>query len=231
MPSTRAAQVEWAKTFVAVVKPKVALYGLTEDAMTLFETAYTKLQTVWDKSRNRTTRTPVTLEELQNALTEMKRQAGLLVSIIQGTASVTSDMKVAAGLTVRKTTRKPPEKVKTAPFIKQLKIDGRIGTFQLQQDKSRRGRAAGAKSATVLFSRPAADGSPTGVWEFAVNSTRTTVEVVFPSSAIGDAYYVTAFWTNSRDESGPAAKPLWVSLPAGGVVATDAKSAMKLKAA
>jgi hypothetical protein len=122
--------------------------------------------------------------------------------------------------------------VQTAPFIKQMKIDGRVGTFQLQQDTSRRGRPEGAKSATVLISRPAADGSPTGVWEFAANTTLTTVEIAFPPSTTGDAYYVTAFCTSSGDESGPAANPLWVNLPAGGVVVTaGAKETMKLKAA
>ena len=53
-------------------------------------------------------------------------------------------------------------------------------------------------------------------WQFSSIVTRTTVELPFPPSATGTTAYVTAFWTNSLGQSGPAAAPIKIELPAGG---------------
>ena len=67
-------------------------------------------------------------------------------------------------------------------------------------------------------------------WKFAANTTRTTISIPFGPSATGDTVWITAFWSNSRDESGPAAAPVSVNLPAGGSVTYTAVCAVSAAA-
>jgi hypothetical protein len=57
------------------------------------------------------------------------------------------------------------------------------------------------------------------------------VTIPFQPSSVGDTVYLSAFWWNERGESGPAATPVAINLPAGGVVMTEADETPILKAA
>lgn len=230
MPDKVADQVLWANTFNTVVSGAVAAYGVPAGLMAAFGDVNTALQEAWQASELPSTRTKGTIATRNNALKLMRETAKNLVSIIQGTPAVTDEMKIAAGVTVRKTHGSPIGVPTQSPFIKVKSINGRQVTVQLQQDVSKRCKPPGVAGATILSATTATES--TDRWKFLRNTTRPgTVTITFPASSTGDTVYLSAFWWNERGESGPAANPLAINLPAGGVVMDEESNMPALKAA
>jgi hypothetical protein len=230
MPAKKSEQVAWSDRFNTVVGGE-PLYGVPTALMTQFALLNTTLQGAWDTASNPATRTKGNTAELDNALKAMKKAAKNIVSIIQGTPSVTDKMKIDAGLTVRKTHNTPVPVPSQQPFIRVKNITGRTVTLELCQDLHKRAKPTGVSGATVLTATGGVDLKAADSWKFATNTSITTVEIPFPPSATGDTVYVSAFWFNSKKESGPAAEPLAIQLPAGGMVMEQANPLPKMKAA
>jgi hypothetical protein len=232
MPQKKADQVQWAQTFVNVVGTKGSQYGVPADLLTQFTTINTSLQTAWTVAQEPATRTRGTVAAADNLLKSMRAAAKNLVSIIQGTPSVTDQMKIDAGLTVRKTTPSKKPSPSTSPFIQVNSVDGRTVTIELRQSKSKRGRPTQVAGATVLTYTGTDVPQDPSEWRFATNTSKTTVSIPFGPSTTGDTVFITAFWIGTRGESGPAATPVSVNLPAGGVLPTaEAKRSPMRKAA
>ena len=67
---------------------------------------------------------------------------------------------------------------------------------------------------------------------FVATTTDTTVQIAFPPSDNGDTVWITAMWVNAKSQTGPAATPVSVNLPAGGVLPqVEAKRSPMRKAA
>ena len=199
-----------------------------------FQAVDATLQAAWAVSSEDQTRTKGSVAATSNALAEMRAQARNLVSIIQGTPGVTDEMKIDAGLTVRKTTPTPRPSPTVAPYVEIVGTVGRTVTLRLGQSKARRGKPASAASATIFTHVGEAKPSEPGQWQYAKVTTLTSVELPFAPSETGGTVWITAFWTGTRGESGPNAQPISVELPAAGVApntATAARPVMKLRAA
>ena len=53
---------------------------------------------------------------------------------------------------------------------------------------------------------------------FAEDSNKAVVDILFPDTVPnGSLVWVTAFWMNGKSQSGPAAIPVSVNIPGGGV--------------
>jgi hypothetical protein len=70
----------------------------------------------------------------------------------------------------------------------------------------------------------------TNLWTFVSTTTSRTVTIPFPPSTTGDKVWITAMWANAKSETGPAAEPVSVNLPAGGALPSETEGPM-LKAA
>lgn len=231
MPSKKAAQVIWAATFVNVVGNRTDQYGVPKDLMSQFTTINASLQAAWTVAQEPSTRTRGTVAAADNLLKSMRAAAKNLVSIIQGTPSVSDQMKIDAGLTVRKTTPSKKPSPSTSPFIQVNSVDGRTVTIELRQSKSKRGRPTQVAGATVLTYTGTEVPQDPSEWRFATNTSKTTVSVPFGPSTTGDTVFITAFWIGTRGESGPAATPVSVNLPAGGVLPSEAASERRIRKA
>ena len=154
-----------------------------------------------------------------------------LVSIIQGTPSVTSDMKIALGVTVRKTRPTRIDAPTVAPFLRVSKIEGRTVTVELRQSTARRGKPAKVAGANVFTHTGPTEPTSMEQWQFAQSVTRTTVELPCSPSATGDTLWVTAFWTNAKGQAGPAGRAAGVNLAAGGPLPAEAGERQGLKIA
>ncbi len=231
MPSSQAAQVVWSQNLATLIANKlVNNYGLSDSQIASFEQANSVLQAAYLASVEPTTRGRITNERKKLALKAMREQARNIVYTVRGNAALTSDQLLQLGISVPKTTRTPSPVPATSPVIKVLKTEGRLVTIELSQTKSRRGKPAKVAGATIFtFVGPVAPQGADG-WKFVENTTRTTVELPFPPSSTGDTIWITAFWSNSRDESGPAALPVSTNLPAGGVLPKETGETIRLAA-
>jgi len=231
MPPDIAAQVAWSQNMATRINgPLGSTYGLPDSMCESFETANTTLQAANLAAVEPTTRNRITIERRNNALHIMKAQARAIVSTLRGNTALTSDQLLQLGVTVPKTTRSASPVPGTSPHIKVTKTDGRLVTVELSQTKAKRGKPTKVAGA-IVFTYVGAT-APQGVdgWKFATATTRTTIELPFGPSAAGDTIWITAFWNNSRDESGPAAIPVSVNLPAGGTLPKEIKETLKLAA-
>lgn len=231
MPDKQADQVAWAAQFLGAVQANAPQYGVPATMVTAFSAIVGTMQEAWAAASNPATRTKGTVAAKDVAVKNMKTYARGMVSIVQGMPGVTDEMKITAGLTVRKTKPTPRPVPVQRPFVKVINVDGRTVRIELRQDAAKRGRPAGVASATVLTASGITSPMTADGWIFGSTTTRTTVDVPFPPSETGDTVWITAYWSNTRGETGPGATPISINLPAGGQMATKAQSSMKLRAA
>lgn len=222
MPKRKAEQVAWAQTFDNVVRPNATEYGVPEELMTQFTALNSALQTAWTAAQEPSTRTRGTVAAANNALVAMKVAARNLVSIIQGTPGVSDQMKLDAGLTVRKTHPSPKPAPTESPFIQVKRVNGRNVTIELRQDAERRAKPAAVQNALIFTYTGQSAPQDTNLWQFVMTTTNTTVQIPFPPSETGDRVWITAMWSNAKSETGPAAEPVSVNLPAGGLLPAEA---------
>ena len=231
LPGADAALLAYSDNFGRLINDSPSDYGLlpavAADYVAKQSTFGARLQTSLDPE-TRGERTVFLKNQAKNALVEATRQ---IARQIGNTISVTNDQRQALGLPVRTGGRSPIPAPKGAPILKSARVDGRTVTIELLQGASRRGKPAGVAGAMVFtFVGPVA---PAGMeqWQFAGNVTRPTVDLPFGTSATGDTVHITAYWTNAKGESGPAARVLTINLPAGGAMPAAAAEPKGLKIA
>ncbi|MGC4031441.1 MAG: hypothetical protein QM754_06855 [Tepidisphaeraceae bacterium] len=216
MPRLEIEQVAWSQNLVDVVTPNAAAYGVPTAVMTAFAAVNDSLQTAWAAASAMNSRTRGSVADKNTALRQMKIAARQVVGLIQSTPTVSDQMKIDAKVTVRKTHPTPSPVPGYAPVPVIKAVNDRTVSLELWQDKQKRGRPAKVAGASVFTAPAGAALSDTTAWTLYANTTQTKLDVVFPPSTTGDSVQITAYWSNSRGESGPAAKPVTVNLPASG---------------
>ena len=231
MPTKQSQAVVWSGNFAEKVGADPDAFGLTAAQATAFNSLNIALQTTYLAAVTPETKNIVSVARKDAALQAMKLMARDLVSIIQGTPSVTDAQKLALGLTVRSATPRPIPAPTATPFLKIKSVNGRDVTVELLQSASRRGRPEGVAAATVFTHCGTSEPTALEQWQYAVTATRMTVTLPFAPSTTGDTAYVTAFWTNAKGQAGPAARPVSVNLAAGNALPREAGEKPKLKIA
>jgi len=136
-----------------------------------------------------------------------------LARIIQAYPGTTNEMRSLLGLTVP-ATRQSQKVPQSTPMLEIVKVVGNVVTLQLRDSENlARLRPQYATSAT-LFSY-IGENPPTSAegWYFQTGTTTTRTDLTFdPSLPMGTTVYLTAFWKNDRDMSGPACQPVAVTL-------------------
>ena len=230
LPGREAELVDWMNQFETKLEAKGANYGPTPVQIAAFKDAVSVYNAAYTVATDPETRSPSKIVAKKAAKKTAVTEARLIARIIQANPAVSSEQKKELGLTVREGGRIPKPVPSSSPVIKIIKTQGRIVTIELSQTKARRGKPSKVAGATIFtFAGQVAPQGADG-WKFVENTTRTTVEIPFPPSSTGDTIWITAFWSNSRDESGPAAAPISIALPAGGVLPKEAGESMKLAA-
>jgi hypothetical protein len=218
MPAKQAEQVQWARNFSTLLNAAGANYGTTPAQAVAFSAVFGNAQLAFNQAQDPTTRTKAAVQLKNDTLKAMKAMAADLVSIIQGTSTVTNEQKVLLGITVRKDRPSPRPAPGTEPYLTVEQVKQRNVLIGLQGTKDKRSKAVGAVSANVFkYVGPTA---PFDIkdWTFVATTTKSQLEIPFGPSATGDTVWITAFWVGSRGESGPASKPVSVNLPAGGAL-------------
>jgi hypothetical protein len=231
LPHSDAGLLEFTANFSRLISNKPAQYGLgdaiVEAYQALQEDFSAKLTAAVDPG-TRGKRTVFLKDESRKLLVAETRK---IAKQINGMISVTNDQRQALGLTIAETKRTPAPVPQQKPFIKVLKMDGRTVSIRLQQDSSRRGKPAKVMNATILTHTGPTMPTASSGWDFVTNTGKTQLDIPFAPSATGDTVWITAFWNNERNESGPAATPLQINLPAGGAMPTEtAQEKLKIAA-
>lgn len=225
LPNTDAGLRVFTKNFGTLLAENFAKYGVSEaDA-----TAYNELQQQFaerlDASLEPLTRGRRTVFLKNESRDELRATTRSIARQIDNLERTTDDQRQALGLTIRDTTKTPVPPPSTQPLINVKATRGRTVVLSLRGSEESRAKPDGAFNATIVtFSGPEAPMSPSE-WTFAANATLSTVELPFAASDQSDTVWITAFWNNRRGQSGPAATPLKVNLPAAVAQPTAVKAA------
>jgi hypothetical protein len=221
-----------AQNFAAKVAKNPQQYGLSSEQLSEFQAASTSYGTAYLAAIDPETRTKSKVAAKNAAKRSLKSIASDLAKVIDGTPSVTAEMKIDLGLNVRKhPSPNPPPTVR--PAITIVGVTGRTVTIKIRQtgESSRRGKPAGVLGASVYtFVGTNYPTDPMG-WTFDGTTTKTTHKIVFADNVPNGAQiWVCAAWFNRKTETGPVSIPVTTNIQGGLGGAMRAEEPIKIAA-
>jgi hypothetical protein len=218
LPAKNAELLAWSSSFSEKINLTPTAFGLVASQSAGYQTLHEAFENALSISSDPATRTRGTVQATRDARTPLKAEARELARIINAFPSITNQQRIDLGLTPRTNEPSPINPPEEPPVLEVVSANGRIVKVRLRgQNSEGRGKPEGVDGATVFAFIGAAPPADITQWIFMGSTTRTIFDVEFPSSApAGAQVWLTAFWKNPRDMSGPACAPVAAYL-AGGV--------------
>jgi hypothetical protein len=218
IPARESDLVSWAGRFSTKTSADPTAYGLTEQQTTelaALNSAYAAAYAAANDPETNSHANVVAKNAAKEALIEEIRK---LAGIVQADPDVTDNQKAALGLTVHDDEPTPAPIPAYAPGIKVVRTYERRVTLQLEdvENPDSRGKPPFVDGAAVfshIGSTPPALGE-SSEWTFEGITGRTMTEVVLPPDVpSGATAWFTAFWFNTRKQSGPPALAVSIQVP------------------
>ena len=209
----------YAPNFSGIITASPTTYNVTTAQATALATASDNFVDAYNAARAEGTRSKsltATKTSMKIALLSLLRP---MYGAIQASATVTNTQKVNLGITIRRTPTPVPAP-STEPVVTVVSVTGRTVKLRLRDaaNPHRVGRPVGVASATILSYVGATPPAGIGAWRFEGNVSKTLIDVVFPDTvAPGALVWFTVFWSNRKDEAGPACDPVSTYLQYGSV--------------
>jgi len=209
----------YAPNFSGIITLSPTTYNVTTAQAAALATATDNFVEAYNAARAEGTRSKsltATKNTCKIALLSLLRP---MYGAIQASATVTNTQKVNLGITIRRTPTPVPAP-STEPQVTVVSVTGRTVKLRLRDaaNPHRVGRPVGVASATILSYVGATPPAGIGAWRFEGNVSKTLIDVVFPDTvAPGALVWFTVFWSNRKDEAGPACDPVSTYLQYGSV--------------
>lgn len=206
VPKKDSALATFAPNFATIVSGSPTTYNTTAAACTALTTASTNFVTAYNAARVDGMKSKTLTAAKDAAKASLLGLLRPMYGVISALTTVTDTQKITLGITVRKQPTPQPAP-STEPQIDIVSVSGRTVRIRLHDaaSTSRRGKPAGVTSATIMSYVGATPPESVSGWKFEGNTTKTVVDVVFPDSAApGAVVWICAFWSNRKDQSGPA---------------------------
>jgi hypothetical protein len=221
IPSREPELVTWTTSFASQIVSTPTAFGLVAAQATAYQTLSTAFITAYNTARADGTRTPAAISTKNQAKVNLIASARSLAKIIQSYPGLTNAQRLSLGLTVHATpTPIPPPGI--APDLDIVSSVGNTVKIRLHDatSGSKRGKPAGVAGASVFSFVGAVPPTDAAGWTFEGNTTKTVVDVVFPSAtAPGARVWLCAFWYNAKSQSGPACAGVGTNIPGGAAMA------------
>jgi hypothetical protein len=220
LPAREADLVTWANNFVAQLTILGTAVGTTAGQLTTFTGLKDAFLSAYAIANSDATRTPASIFGKDAAKKAMTDNARLLSGIIQKFPGTTDVQRSELGLTVP-AVRSPRPAPAMAPTVDILSVDGSTVRVRMHdpENPTRRGKPDGVAGMTVFSFVGATAPTTEEDWTFQGNTTRTVVEINFPTGVPGAKVWFTAFYRNERDQRGPAADPVGTNIAGGSAMA------------
>jgi hypothetical protein len=219
IPTTNAGKLTLGQNMVALITPAPISWGLTAGIATQLGTYVSDYETKLQASTEPATKSRANGFAARQARDVMVTYIRGLVATIQGTTTVTDQMKWDLGITVRganpPTPINPPDE---APVMEVQWVKGRlIGVRVHAADSSRRGKPERVQGCSIcMYTGPLPIPTEITAWTTIGESTRTIFEAEVPASiAPGTTVHLVAFWKSPRLMSGPASPAVSLVIGAG----------------
>ncbi|MDR0790297.1 MAG: hypothetical protein LBO06_05845 [Bacteroidales bacterium] len=192
-------------------------FTMTAEELAAGKALQTKWTTAWAKVSNPATKTPVAVQEKNDARKEFVKWLRLMVDkYIAGNDKVTNDVRRSLGLTVKDTTPTPKPVPTAIPFMeinvqKPLEHSGSLwsNTFVGQKQKKQK-KPTGVALAMVRWI--VADVEPKEIddMEHVILTSDSKFVLNFAKGDRGKHVYYTACWVNSKGQTGDWCKVIEV---------------------
>jgi hypothetical protein len=215
LPAREAELVTWTQNFHAILSGAGpgGMLGVSAVQIAAFTTLFNSWITAYNAAHAGPTRGPAataTKNSAKEAVIDGANGVRELVKIIQANPSTTNTDRQELLITVPDVEPTPVPVPAFAPGIEIVSVVGRTLRIRLKdvENPENRGKPAGVVGAAVFTfvgENPPADIKS---WQFQGNFTRTADQVEFPTSvAPASKVWLTAYWFNTKGESGPATEP------------------------
>ncbi len=215
--------VSGSANFASEIAENAAALGILPAQATAFGVRDTALQSAYLAAITPETRTPVSIEQKNIALRNMRAMAIPLAKQIIGNPAVTDAQLIALGLLPR-TIPTPRPATMTPPEVDATKVDGRLVTIRVRQaGVESNSRPIGSVGAFIFsYVGPTAPTDP-GAYKLEGLCTRRTVQVQFPNDVpSGATAWIAAAWVSARGQRGFACTPVSVTIQGGPILAAAA---------
>jgi len=219
LPSREGDLLAWTSNFStqigALADPTVI--GITATDVTDYATLQADFATKYAAAVDPSTRGGATVlakNEAKEAIVADSRRLAMAITNHPGT---TDQQRYDLGLTVRDTQPTPVPVPSESPVIDITSVQGHRINLRLHNGESTsRAKPTGVVGATLFSYVGDAPPSDLSAWKFEGNVTRTILKLDMPSSVEpGSKVWITAFWFNTKSESGPATSPVSTYLGGG----------------
>lgn len=208
LPSREAELIQWSRNFDSFITADPPAYGLDAAQAAAYNTLHLAFEAALQAAANSATRTHPVILAKNDAKEALIAEARRLVNIIQAFPGTTNQERGDLQITVRDTEPTPVPIPGDAPTIELLSVKGRTLQVRLRdvQNPDRRGKPDGVDGASVFYYvGEEVPPSEPDQWKFFGSTTRTLIDIECPTSVPpGSKVWVTAFWYNSKAQSGPA---------------------------
>jgi len=210
---------EFVHNFDTRITSSPTTVGLTAADATAFHALVVAWDSAFSVTKNRGTRSQSAVIVKDEKKFLMVKKLRELARIVQAYPGTSNEDRSLLGLTVP-AERQPQPAPGFAPKLDVAKVDRNVVSVRLRDAQNlSRLRPEFAKAANVfsfIGENPPASGDG---WFFQGGTTRARFDVSFdPSLPMGTKVWLTAFWKNERDQSGPACAPVAVVLLGGGIL-------------
>jgi hypothetical protein len=219
VPTKDSLLATYAPNFSGIITLSPTTYNVTAGQATALATATDNFVDAYGASSADGTRSKSLTTAKNSAKTALLSLLRPMYGAIQASATVTNTQKVNLGITIRRLPTPVPAP-STEPVVTVVSVTGRSVKLRLRDaaNPHRVGRPVGVASATILSYVGATPPASIGLWKFEGNVAKTVIDIVFPDTvAPGAQVWFTVFWSNRKDEPGPACDPVSTYLQFGSV--------------
>lgn len=227
-PTTDSRMLAWSLQFLTeLTGGPSTIFGISSGQLAAYSALHTTFSTTL-AACDPAVRTKSAVSSKNLALANLKNNARLLASIINGQATVSDAQKLALGLTV-KAPPAPHPVPPMEPGMSVLGVNAWTASIKLfdKSSSAQRGKPPMVSGASLFSYVGASAPSDMGAWKFEGNTGKTRFDVSFPNTLpAGTTVYLCAFWFNNAKQSGPACPAVRVTLQGGGVSSSSATTSM-----
>lgn len=211
-PTRESDLLAWSRNFNTLIAADPAAYGLDAAQAVAYGVLHDAFAAAYGTASNPRTNSKANVNAKNVARLNLLGNANgarALVRIVQAFPGMTDDVRGQLGLRIADTEPSAIAAPGDGPELMVVATVGRVVKVRLRDRASveRRGKPIGAIGATVLYYVGEQPPASLSQWGFALNASRTIVDVIAPPEVeAGAKMWLTAFWFNARMDASPAAK-------------------------
>lgn len=221
LPHREAELLAWSANWAAVTSMSPNTFGLTVEQTTDYQTLHDAFADAYAVTQgpNRGPAATQTKNTAKDALIRGPGGIRQLVGIVQKFPGTTDTMRVQLNISVPDDEPTPIPPPSDAPEIDFISTGTRTIRIRFHNEHSlQRAKPEGVVGLTVFSFMGETPPLSLSDWKFEANSTKTLVDINPPAGVpSGTTMWITAFWRNPRDESGPACTPQSTVVQYGGL--------------